>query len=312
MADPYKTLGVKRGDSDDDIRTAYRKLAKKHHPDLNQGKPDAADRFKSISAAYDILSDKDKRARFDRGEIDDEGRETAAGRAASGAGGPWGGGPPPGAGPYQSGMAGNAEWRGYPRGDTFSGIGPDDLETLFGQGFGGGTTPQGRDIRYAVSVSFIEAANGTSRRLVLHDGRELDVAIPVGVRDGQVLRLKGQGRRGLASAGDAVVDVQVTPHRFFRREGEDILLDLPITLHEATLGATVEVPTVRGSVRLTIPPGSGSGARLRLKGRGIGGGNQIVILKPVLAPGVEPALADFLRSWQPTQPFNPREDMEEG
>jgi DnaJ-class molecular chaperone len=127
-----------------------------------------------------------------------------------------------------------------------------------------------------------------------------------------VLRLKGQGRRGLASAGDAVVDVQVLPHRFFRREGEDILLDLPITLHEATLGATVEVPTVRGSVRLTIPPGSGSGARLRLKGRGIGGGNQIVILKPVLPSGVEPALADFLRSWQPTQPFNPREDMDEG
>jgi DnaJ-class molecular chaperone len=310
MADPYKTLGVKRGDSDDDIRAAYRKLAKKHHPDLNQGKPDAAERFKAISAAYDILSDKDKRGRFDRGEIDADGRETAAGRAASGGGGPWGGAPT-GAGAHRSSTAGNAEWRGYPRGDTFSGIGPDDLETLFGQGLGG-AAPQSRDIRYAVSVGFVEAANGTSRRIVLHDGRELDVAIPAGVRDGQVLRLKGQGKRGIASAGDAVVDVQVLAHRFFRREGDDILLDLPITLHEATLGATVEVPTVRGSVRLTIPPGSGSGARLRLKGRGIGAGSQIVILKPVLAAGVEPALADFLRTWQPTHPFNPREDMGEG
>jgi DnaJ-class molecular chaperone len=307
MADPYKTLGVKRGDSDDAIRAAYRKLAKKHHPDLNQGKPEAAERFKTISGAYDILSDKDKRARFDRGEIDGDGRETAAGRAASA--GPGGGG---GGGNPWAAEAGAGEWRGYPRGDTFSGIGPDDLDTLFGQGFGTAGTSRGRDIRYAVSVSFVEAANGASRRLVLHDGRELDVAIPVGVKDGQVLRLKGQGRRGMTSAGDAVIDVQVLPHRFFRREGDDILVDLPITLHEATLGATVEVPTVLGSVRLTIPPGSGSGARLRLKGRGIAGGHQFVILRPVLAPGVEPALADFLRGWQPSKPFNPREGMDEG
>ena len=299
MADLYKTLGVKRTDSDDDIRAAYRKLAKKHHPDLNQGKPEAAERFKTFSAAYDILSDKDKRGRYDRGEIDSEGRETAIGRAASaGGGGPWGGG------------GGGGEWRGHPRGDTSSGIGPDDLDTLFGQGFGGSN--RGRDIRYAVSVTFEEAANGATRRLVVHDGRELDVTIPVGVRDGQVLRLKGQGRRGLTSAGDAVVDVQVLPHRYFRREGDDILVDLPITLHEAMLGATIEVPTVRGSVRLGIPPGSGSGSRLRLKGRGIGNGHQYVVLQPTLPPGVEPALADFLRSWQPSKPFNPREGMDEG
>jgi len=296
MADPYKTLGVRPSDSDDAIRAAYRKLAKTHHPDMNQGKPAAAERFKAISSAYDILSDKDKRARFDRGEIDADGRETAAGRAASAAGAGMGGG--------------NGDWRAHPRGDPFSGLGPDDLDTLFGQGFGGQNS-RGRDIRYTVTVSFIEAANGTSRRLVLADGRELDMAIPAGVRDTQVLRLKGQGRRGLTSAGDAVVEVLVTPHRFFRREGDDVVLDLPITLHEATLGATVEVPTVRGPVRLTISPGSGSGARLRLKGRGIGNGHQYVILKPVLPAGVELALADFLRTWRPSQTFNPREGLDE-
>lgn len=296
MADPYKTLGVRPTDSDDDIRAAYRKLAKKHHPDLNQGKPEAAERFKAISAAYDVLSDKDKRGRFDRGEIDAEGRETAAGRAASaGAGGGMGGG--------------QQDWRAHPRGDPFEGLGPDDLDTLFGQGFG--TSNRGRDIRYAITVSFVEAANGTSRRLVTADGKEIDVAIPAGVRDTQSLRLKGQGRRGLASAGDAIVEVTVSPHRFFRREGDDIVMELPITLHEATLGATVEVPTVRGSVRLSIPPGSGSGSRLRLKGRGIGQGHQYVILKPVLPAGVEPALADFLRSWQPTRAFDPRDGMDE-
>jgi DnaJ-class molecular chaperone len=303
MADPYKTLGVKPGDSDEVIRAAYRKLAKKHHPDVNQGKPEAAERFKTISAAYDLLSDSDKRARFDRGEIDADGRETAAGRAASaGAGG----------GPWRASASASAggEWRGFPRGDAFSGIGPDDLDMLFGQGFG--TKPaRGGDVRYAVSVNFVEAANGVSRRIVLSDGREVDVTIPAGVKDGQVLRMKGQGRRGAAGAGDAVVDVQVLPHPYFRRDGDDILLDLPITLHEAVLGATVEVPTVRGSVRLTIPPGSASGSRLRLKGRGIGNGHQYVILTPVLPPGVEPALADFLRTWQPSRPFNPRAGMAE-
>ncbi len=290
MADLYQTLGVKRGDSDDAIRAAYRKLAKKYHPDMNQGKPEAAEKFKTISAAYDILSDKDKRGRYDRGEIDADGRETAAGRAHAG------GGAHPGAGAR----------RAHPHGDPFEGIGPDDLDTLFGQGFG---TSRGRDIRYTVTIGFVEAANGTTRRMLLHDGRELDVTIPAGVHNLQTLRLKGQGRRGIASAGDAVIEVVVTPHPFFRREGDDVVMDLPITLHEATLGATIEVPTVRGAVRLSIPPGSGSGSRLRLKGRGIGHGHQYVILKPVLPPGVEPALAEFLRGWTPSKPFDPREGM---
>jgi DnaJ-class molecular chaperone len=299
MADLYQTLGVKRGDTDDAIRAAYRKLAKKYHPDMNQGKPEAADRFKTISAAYDILSDKDKRGRYDRGEIDADGRETAVGRAASAG--------MPGGGPWSN--ADHADPRAHPRGDPFEGIGPDDLDTLFGHGFAGSS--RGRDIRYSVTVDFIEAANGTTRRMVLHDGRELDVAIPAGVRNMQTLRLKGLGRRGLASAGDAVVEVTVAPHKFFRREGDDVVMELPITLQEATLGASIEVPTVRGPVRLTIPPGSGSGSRLRLKGRGIGHGHQHVVLTPVLPAGVEPALADFLRTWQPSKPFNPRDGMTE-
>jgi DnaJ-class molecular chaperone len=307
MADPYKTLGVKPSDSDDAIRAAYRKLAKKHHPDMNQGKPDAAERFKTINAAYDLLSDKDKRARFDRGEIDADGRETGLGRAGQSAGGGWASA---GAG-AGAGGGGGGQWRGQPRGDPFAGLKPEDLDSLFGEGLGGAAA-RGRDTRFTISVSFVEAANGASRRLVTHDGRELDVSIPAGVKDGQLLRLKGQGKRGLAASGDAVVEVQVLPHPYFRRDGDDILLDLPVTLHEAVLGATIEVPTVRGSVRLTIPPGSGSGARLRLKGRGIGNGHQVVILRPALPAGVEPALADFLRSWQPSRPFNPRDDMDIG
>jgi len=288
MADPYQTLGVQRGDSDAAIRAAYRKLAKKYHPDLNQGKPEAAERFKAISAAYDILGDAEKRGRFDRGEIDAEGRETGAGRAPGG-----------------------GERHGNAQGDPFStAFGPEDLETLFGSSFGMGG--RGRDMRYTIAVSFVEAANGATRRVLLHDGRETDVHIPAGVRDGQVLRLKGMGRRGQHAVGDALVEVQVAPHRFFRREGDDVIIELPVTLQEAVLGATVEVPTVRGPVRLTIPPNSRNGTRLRLKGRGIHHGHQYVVLTPVLPPGPEPALAEFLRTWQPGHSFNPRQGMQEG
>jgi len=291
MADPYETLGVRRGDSDETIRKAYRKLAKRFHPDLNPGKPEAAERFKSINAANDLLSDPDKRARFDRGEIDSQGNETATAR-----GGSW------------QNYAGAAPYGGG------GGFGADDLDTLFGQAFGDrfGATGRGRDMHYSVSVTFLEAANGAVRRVLLPDGRELDVTIPAGLRDGHVLRLKGQGRRGAnGAAGDALVEVSVAPHRFFRREGDDVVLDLPVSIQEAVLGATVEVPTVKGKVRLAIPPGSGTGTRLRLKGRGIGGGHQYVVLTPVVPQGEEPALAEFLRTWKPSHPFNPRAGLEE-
>ena len=274
MADPYELLGVQKTDSEAAIRSAYRKLAKRHHPDVNPGKPEAAERFKEISAAYDILSDKDKRARYDRGETD-------------------------------------------------AGFDPEDLESIFAQAFGGraGTgggrrfSMRGQDARYQLTLDFLDAVNGTTRRVTLPDGRTLDVRIPPGVHDGQVIRLKGQGMSGIGDGapGDALVEVTVAPHPVFRREGDDIIVELPVTLQEAVLGTTLEVPTIKGPVRLTIPPNSGRGTRLRLRERGIHGkGHQFVELVPVLPPADEPELAEFLKTWKPRHPTDPRSGMETG
>jgi DnaJ-class molecular chaperone len=294
MADPYEILGVRRDESAEAIRKAYRKLAKRYHPDLNPNDKSAAERFKTINAAYDILSDPEKRARYDRGEIDAEGHETAAAH-----------------GPAWRQYAG-AEAYGAGGGQGFT---AEDLETLFGHAFGEGLgsfgAGRGRDAHYSLTISFLEAANGAVRRLTLPDGRTLDVTIPAGVRDGHVLRLRGQGRPGRHGPGDALVEISVAPHPVFRREGDDVIVDLPVTLQEAVLGATLEVPTVKGRVRLTVPPGSGDGTRLRLKGRGIAGGHQYVVLHPVLPPAEEPELAEFLRKWKPAHPFNPRAGLED-
>jgi DnaJ-class molecular chaperone len=291
MADPYETLGVRRGDSEETIRKAFRRLAKRHHPDLNPNDKEAAERFKTLNAAYDILSDADKRARFDRGEIDAEGHETAAAQ-----------------GPAWRQYAGAEPYGGH----DAQGFSAEDLETLFGHAFAGGAGGgRRRDVHYSLTVSFLDAANGAVRRLTLPDGRTLDVTIPAGIRDGHVLRLRGQGRGGPRGTGDALVEISVAPHPLFRREGDDIVIDLPVTIAEAVLGATLEVPTVKGRVRLAIPPGSGTGTRLRLKGRGIAGGHQYVVLHPVLPPGEDAGLAALLRQWTPQRPFNPREGLEE-
>ena len=306
MQDPYDVLGVERGATQEAIRAAYRKLAKKHHPDLNPGKPEAAERFKAANAANDILSDPEKRARFDRGEIDATGAEK-----------------PPEREFYRDfgDAAGRSKYR-----TGGGGFNPEDLEDIFAQAFGagrGGTGPgagagtrgfraQGADAHYSLTVSFLDAANGTVRRLTLPDGRTLDVTIPPGLRDGHVLRLKGQGQPGLGDgpAGDALVEITVAAHPRFRREGDDIILRLPVTLKEAVLGGALEVPTIKGPVRLTIPAGSGTGTRLRLRGRGIAGGHQFVELEVVVPPAQEPALARFLADWTPEQPFDPRRGME--
>ncbi len=301
MRDPYEVLGVQKTDSDAAIRSAYRKLAKRYHPDVNPGKPEAADKFKEISAAYDILSDKEKRARYDRGEIDAAGNEVPPQR------------------PFYRDF-GDAAGREKYRADA--GFDAEDLESIFaqafgGQGFGGraGTaggrrfSMRGQDAHYQLTLDFLDAVNGTTRRVTLPDGRTLDVRIPPGVRDGQVIRLRGQGMPGIGDGapGDALVEVTVAPHPIFRREGDDIIVDLPVTLQEAVLGTTLEVPTIKGPVRLTIPPYSGTGTRLRLRGRGIEGrGHQFVELHPVVPPAEEPELADFLRAWKPRHPFNPR------
>jgi DnaJ-class molecular chaperone len=302
MKDPYEVLGVEKTASEAAIRAAYRKLAKHHHPDLNPGKPEAAEQFKEINAANDILSDPEKRARFDRGEIDAAGNEV-----------------PPEHPFYRD--FGDAPGREK----YHANIDPEDLESIFAHAFSGGSargprgaggrrfSARGADAHYTLTVSFLDAANGTTRRITLPEGRTLDVRIPAGVRDGHLLRLKGQGMPGLGDGppGDALVEIAVAPHPLFRREGNDIIVELPITVQEAVLGATLEVPTIKGKVRLTVPPNSGTGTRLRLRGRGIHQGHQFVQLHVVLPPAEEPELAAFLKSWQPRQAFNPRAGLED-
>ncbi len=304
--DPYEVLGVKKTATEAELRTAYRKLAKQHHPDLNPGKPEAAERFAGISGAYDLLSDKDKRARFDRGEIDAEGNERAPQR------------------PFYRDFAEGAQGGGRGRYTSAGGgMSPDDLEDILAQAFGGarpggargggGFNLRGADVRYTLTIDFLDSANGVTRRITMPDGRTLDVRIPAGVHDGHVLRLKGQGERGVGNGppGDALVEVSIAPHPYFVREGDDIVIALPVTIQEAVLGASLEVPTISGKVRLAIPPHSGSGTRLRLRGRGIGGrGHQYVDLRVMVPPADEPALAEFLRGWTPAHPFNPRDGME--
>jgi len=300
MKDPYEVLGVQKTDSDAAIRSAYRKLAKRFHPDVNPGKAEAGERFKEISAAYDLLSDKEKRARYDRGEIDAAGNEVPPQR------------------PFYRDFgdtAGRAKYR------ADAGLDPEDLESILAQAFGGRTGPgmgrhfsmRGQDHHYQLTLDFLDAVNGTTRRVTMPDGRTLDVRIPAGVHDGQVIRLRGQGAPGIGDGapGDALVEVTVAPHPVFRREGDDIIVTLPVTLQEAVLGTTLEVPTIKGRVRLTIPPNSGRGTRLRLRGRGIEGrGHQFVEVHPVLPPADEPELAEFLRTWKPRHPVDPRASME--
>jgi DnaJ-class molecular chaperone len=302
MKDPYEILGVQRSDNEAAIRAAYRKLAKRHHPDVNPGKPEALERFKEISTAYDLLSDKEKRTRFDRGEIDAEGHEVPPER------------------PFYRDFQQGA---GQERYQTNGGFTQEDIEAFFSQAFnqtgtrgghaggrsGAGFAARGRDMQYGLTVSFVDAANGTTRRLALPDGKTLDVRIPPGTEDGHVLRLRGQGGPGIggAVAGDTLIEITVAPDHQFHREGDDIIVDLPVTLQEAVLGGSLEVPTIRGPVRLTVPPGSGTGTRLRLRGRGIRDGHQFVQLQVVVPPGDEPELAAFLKGWTPSNPFKPRE-----
>ena len=292
MKDPYQILGVQRTDDAVAIRAAYRKLAKTHHPDLNPNKPEALERFKEISTAYELLSDVDKRGKFDRGEIDASGNEIHREQPF-----------------YRDFGEGNGRYRGN--------VEPDDLDSIFAQAFGarGGRSfnARGRDAHYTLTVSFIDAAAGTTRRITMPEGRTLDVKIPAGVTDGHMLRLKGQGMPGSGDGqpGDALVEIAVAPHPMFRREGDDIVIELPVTVREAVLGATLEVPTVKGKVRLTVPPGSGTGTRLRLRGRGIREGHQFVQLHVVQPPGDEPELAAFLKDWTPKNDFNPRAGLED-
>lgn len=301
MDDPYKTLGLKRDASQDEVRSAFRGLAKQHHPDLNPGDTAAEERFKAISAANELLSDPEKRLRFDRGEIDASGQEQA---------------PRPSYRDHAAGEPG----RKYSRSAASAGWSQDDLRDIFGSMFagdagqGGGSAMRGQDERYSLATAFLDAVAGATRRLTLPDGRTLDVKIPAGTTDGQVLRLRNQGTAGWngGDAGDALIEIRVADHPFFKRRGRDIQLELPVTLVEAVIGGPVDVPTPTGPVRMRIPPGSDSGTRLRLRGKGVPGaepGDLYATLR-VEVGKPDPALESFLRSWTPEHPSDPRRTME--
>ena len=309
MADPYATLGVARNASEKDIKSAYRKLAKELHPDRNKDNPKAAERFSDVTKAYDLLSDADKRAKFDRGELDADGNPAMP----FGMGG--GGGFRPGSGGARGFSAQDFEGfngaEGLDIGDIFEG--------LFGgrtgaAGTGGGRRPppppprKGANVQYRLRVPFADAAALKPQRITLADGKTIDLKLPAGVEDGTQMRLSGKGEPGPAGNGDALVTIMIEPHAFFRRDGDDVRLELPITLDEAVRGAKVKVPTVDGAVMLTVAPGSGSGKVLRLKGKGFskkggGRGDQLVTLEIEL-PDDLADLSERLEGWSDTA--NPR------
>ncbi|OYY70372.1 DnaJ C-terminal domain-containing protein [Sphingomonas sp. 28-63-12] len=310
MADPYQLLGVARGASEAEIKKAYRKLAKELHPDRNKDNPKASEKFSQVTNAYDLLSDKDKRARFDRGEIDGDGNPASPFGFNPGQGG-GGGGFRPGPG----GGGANFDFGGGDPGD----IG-DIFEGLFGgkrgggggfaSGFGRRPSPKGANIAYKLAVPFADAATLAPQRITLGDGKTIDLKLPAGVDTGTQMRLAGKGQPGPGGAGDAIVTIEVQPHRFFERVGDDVRLDLPVSLAEAVLGASVRVPTVEGAVMLSVPRGSTSGKVLRLKGRGFHKkagerGDQLVTLLVDL-PVDDDALIEFAQNWATKDKWNPR------
>jgi len=305
--DLYQRLGVKRGASAEEIKKAYRNLAKQLHPDRNKDKPDAAKRFGEVTHAYDLLSDKDKRAKYDRGEIDEDGNPKMSfgsgfGGYSSGAGGPQ---PGRGAGPGGAGF----ENFNFGAGDSA------DLSDLFEGLFGGGRSrgggafggfrqrgrAKGADVAYRLKVPFIDAVTLKPQRIALADGKTIDVKLPKGLDDGSKIRLAGKGEEGAAGRGDAIVTSEIASHRFFTRDGNHIRLTLPVTLKEAVLGSKVKVPTPEGPVMLTIPKGTTSGKVLRLKGRGFTGkdgkrGDQLVTAEVDVPPNDE-QLQQFAEKW---------------
>lgn len=328
MRDPYEVLGVTRSASAADIKSAFRKLAKKLHPDANKHDPKAAARFAEINAAYEIVGDKDKRKAFDSGEIDAEGkprfqgfegfRPGGAGRTGGFGGGrfetfTWG---PEG---MQAGTGGGGGFGGF----------EDILKDVFGGRAGAGRAarpggfqfesedfgaPAGRDISASLAISLAEAAKGVKKRVQLPTGKEVEVKIPAGLDEGQQIRLKGQGLAGPGGrTGDLLITVTVTPHPLFHRDGMDLRLDLPITLYEAVLGGKVRVPTLDGAVELAIPPGTNSGRTFRLKGKGFPGkdrkGDLLASIRVVLPDGQDAELEALMRRWRDNKPYDPRKDM---
>ncbi len=306
MDDPYTLLGVARNATPEQVKSAYRKLARSLHPDLNPGNKQAEEKFKKVSAAYDLLGDPAKRARFDAGEIDASGAERPRASYRT----------------YAEGGAGGKYSENFRFGDNADDIFAELLRRRSkgrnkGWSFFDQEEPEvarkGADANYTLRITLPEAVMGATKRITLPTGKHLAVKVPPGSKDGATLRLKGQGNpgRGGSAAGDALVELKVEPHPFLSRDGDDIQVTVPVTLAEAVLGAKVTVPTIDGKVALTIPPGSNSGTVLRLKGKGApagtaGRGDQLVTLKVVLPDPPDGELEDFLRQWAARHPYDVR------
>jgi DnaJ-class molecular chaperone len=324
MRDPYEVLGVTRSASAADIKSAFRRLAKKLHPDANKHDPKAASRFAELNAAYEIVGDKDKRKAFDGGEIDAEGKPRFQGFEGFGR--------QPGSGGFETftwGSEGTHTASGRAGARGFGGF-EDILKDVFGargaagRARAGGSVhfepedfsapASGRDISAALSISLPEAAKGVKKRVQLPTGKEVEVKIPAGLDEGQQIRLKGQGLPGAGGhAGDLLITVSVTAHPLFQRDGADLRLDLPVTLYEAVLGAKVRVPTLEGTVELAIPAGTNSGRTFRLKGKGFPAkerkGDLLANVRIVLPEGHDHDLDSLMRKWRETKPYDPRKDM---
>lgn len=312
--DPYSELGVSRGASADDLRKAFRKLAKQHHPDTNPGDNAAEEKFKRVAAAFDLLGDPEKRAKFDRGELDNDGRETMRGYPGAGGGrtrgNPYGQG---GAGgPYRSGGA-SAEFEGVDLNDI--------LGSMFGGGRRGGAAgggrgfnappPKGSDVRGKIEIDLEEAIGGVKKRLAFSDGRTIEVTVPKGAADGQTLRLKGQGEGGAGGPGDALIEISIRPHPVYRREGDQLVMDLPISVPDAVLGGKVTAPTPDGNVAITVPKNANSGQTLRLKGRGLPDakgkrGDLLARLVVTLPDTPNAELEAFAETWRAERPYTPK------
>ena len=299
MNDPYEIIGVARGASADEIQKAYRKRAKKLHPDLNPGDQHAESKFKELAGAYDLLSDAEKRRRFDGGEIDAVGAERPRQRS------------------YRDFATDSSASSPYENASGFADFAQSDdfLAELLQQQAQRARNAPGADLHYQLAVELVDAITGATRRLILPGGGTLDVTIPAGIRNGQVLRLRGKGAssRGTGPAGDALVEISILPHAFFTLDGDDIRIELPVTIKEAVLGAKVKVPTPSGAVMMNIPKTSNTGTVLRLKGKGVprrgsGHGDELVTLKVVLPDTPDADLESFLSNW--TNDQDPRRNIQ--
>ncbi len=293
---PYDILGVSKTADEKEIKSAYRKLAKKYHPDLNPDSKEADAKFKEINAANDLLNNKEKRAAFDRGEIDMEGNPQRQQQQ------------------YYRDHAEGPQGQRYSSNSSGGNFSQEDLEGIFGSMFGGGaggrrarSQPQSVDANYKIEVDFLEAAKGAKKQVTMPDGKTLNITIPEGIEAGQKLRLKG---KGLTSSGDAYIEVQIKPDNFYKNIGKDIYIDVPIGIHESILGSKIKIPTIHGKVEVSVPKGATTGTKLRLKGKGIKGGDQYIKFNISMPETIDSELEEAIEKWAKVHKYNPRKSKE--